>query len=70
MERVIYCNEGIAYICLCNENMDVLICGSLVNSSYWNLPFKYVMININDDIIFCGEDKHFNINTLIYILFN
>ena len=38
MTDIINCKDGIAHISLCRNNMDILVCGSLVNASYWTLP--------------------------------
>jgi hypothetical protein len=38
MTDKINCKDGIAHISLCRNNTDILVCGSLVNASYWTLP--------------------------------
>ena len=38
MTDEINCEHGIAYISLDTDNLKILVCGSLVNTSYWILP--------------------------------
>jgi len=45
MTDEINCEHGIAYISLSSDNLQILVCGSLVNASYWTLPpFKILTI--------------------------
>ena len=50
MTDIINCKNGIAHISLCRNNMDILVCGSLVNASYWKLP-PFTPFNISNAYI-------------------
>ena len=66
MTDEINCEHGIAYISLGTDNLKILVCGSLVNASYWILP-PFIVLDIREyDLIPDDKDlKNNNINNYI-----
>ena len=66
MTDEINCEHGIAYISLGTDNLQILVCGSLVNASYWILP-PFIVLDIREyDLIPNDKDlKNNNINNYI-----
>jgi len=58
--RVISCDEGIAFMSLCENNSKILIAGSLTNSSFWELPPSFVVDITKYRLDPNNEDLHNN----------
>ena len=43
MDNKINCEHGVAYMSLSSNHQNILICGSLVNTSYWTLPSSILL---------------------------
>ena len=64
MTDEINCEHGIAYISLGTGNLQILVCGSLVNASYWILP-PFIVLDIREyDLI--PNDKDLKNNDITY----
>ena len=64
MTDEINCEHGIAYISLGTDNLQILVCGSLVNTSYWILP-PFIVLDIREyDLI--PNDKDLKNNDITY----
>ena len=55
MNRYIICNDGIAFMSLC-QNKEILISGSLTNVSFWSLPPSIVLDIREYDLIPNNKD--------------
>jgi len=51
----INCEHGMAYMSLCPKKQ-ILVCGSLVNTSYWTLPPHFILNIADIDIIVNTKD--------------
>ena len=47
MDHIIYCKEGIAYVVFQPGTMRPMICGSLVNANFWELPTNTIELDID-----------------------
>ena len=64
MTDEINCEHSIAYISLSSDNLQILVCGSLVNASYWILP-PFIVLDIREyDLI--PNDKDLKNNDITY----
>ena len=67
MTDKINCKDGIAHISLCRNNMDILVCGSLVNVSYWELP-PFKTLTMGEYIIKPNKEDCKDNNIINYML--
>jgi hypothetical protein len=59
MNRYIICNDGIAFMSLC-KNKEILISGSLTNTSFWSLPPSIILDIREYDLIPNDKDLEDN----------